>query len=111
MDALAGTLKTKIKAIKFRCFYLIKFFDKSKAPRKKVNSHSQKFLYNNSFNSLTSRAYQNKSIRDMFKLSNTSRRVAGHSPFQKATDIFNDIDVSISALVGKMSKLNQRIVT
>lgn len=108
---MVGTLNTKVKAVKFRSFYLIKFFDKSKAPRRKVNSQSQKFLYNNSLNSLTARAGQNKSIRDMLKLGNTSRRVEKQAPFEKAFDIFSEIDVSISALVGKMNQLNQRIAT
>lgn len=71
---MVDTLNTKAKALKFKCFYLIKHYKKgNEVTRKRVHTQNSSFHNNNSLNSYYGRINNDKSLKEVFKVPKTSR--------------------------------------
>lgn len=78
VQTLADTLNTKIKSIKFRSFYLIKFFRKDEVFRRKPRTHNVSFGHNYSTSSFHLPSYTRRSMKDELKFAKTSRNQDNH---------------------------------
>ena len=107
VQALTDTLTTKIKAVKFRAFHLLKFHRKEEIFKRKPKNQNTTYVKNFSTASFYDRNGLGAELKSHLKFSKTSR----HQPFprtelDKTTQMLSDIDFSMSALMKKMKKLN-----
>lgn len=104
--ALMDTLNTKVKAITFRAFYTLKFFEKDRSNKAKNASESHSFVKNNSINSFYGlRSNHNISLRDGLNFPKTSRN---RTMREDNTKVLSDLDFDISSLVKKFKHINDK---
>lgn len=102
------TLSTKIKAIKFRAFYSIKFYEKEAPQRIKAVAQSYSFYRPTTLSSLYgTRVNVNRTLRDGVNMAKTSRNKKNNETLVESRySRKNNIDLDISVLLNKLKQLS-----